>query len=131
LIDFYIWDMAKEIQDQMTVPTHCTRSCFYWFSRPSILSFIVLLHKIISFYNKNWDIPIDANGTGFDFFLWATFAWLLRAVSPLLTMISVFRFFWNLLTYLHFKSRHFKTIVVVYIEAKPKWNLNTVKNVNS
>lgn len=29
LIDFYIWDMAKEIQDQMTVPTHCTRSCFY------------------------------------------------------------------------------------------------------
>lgn len=29
LIDFYIWDMAKEIQDKMTVPTHCTRSCFY------------------------------------------------------------------------------------------------------
>ncbi|RCH88667.1 hypothetical protein CU098_009156 [Rhizopus stolonifer] len=29
LIDFYVWDMAKEIQDQMTVPTHCTRSCFY------------------------------------------------------------------------------------------------------
>ncbi|CEG63302.1 hypothetical protein RMATCC62417_00468 [Rhizopus microsporus] len=29
LIDFYVWDLAKEIQDQMTVPTHCTRSCFY------------------------------------------------------------------------------------------------------
>ncbi|KAI8977504.1 hypothetical protein BDF20DRAFT_875247 [Mycotypha africana] len=29
LIDFYVWDMAKDIQDQMTVPTHRTRSCFY------------------------------------------------------------------------------------------------------
>ncbi|KAG1452829.1 hypothetical protein G6F56_007721 [Rhizopus delemar] len=29
LIDFYVWDLAKEIQDEMTVPTHCTRSCFY------------------------------------------------------------------------------------------------------
>ncbi|KAG1146581.1 hypothetical protein G6F37_001218 [Rhizopus arrhizus] len=29
LIDFYVWDLAKEIQDQMIVPTHRTRSCFY------------------------------------------------------------------------------------------------------
>ncbi|KAI8974944.1 hypothetical protein BDB01DRAFT_378985 [Pilobolus umbonatus] len=29
LIDFYIWDLAKEIQNQMIIPTHCTRSCFY------------------------------------------------------------------------------------------------------
>ncbi|KAL0086629.1 hypothetical protein F4703DRAFT_1847916 [Phycomyces blakesleeanus] len=29
LIDFYIWDFAKEHQDDMLVPTHCTRSCFY------------------------------------------------------------------------------------------------------
>ncbi|KAI8093723.1 uncharacterized protein BX664DRAFT_295627 [Halteromyces radiatus] len=29
LIDFYIWDLAKEIQNQLTVPTHHTRSCFY------------------------------------------------------------------------------------------------------
>ncbi|KAG0168294.1 hypothetical protein DFQ28_009251 [Apophysomyces sp. BC1034] len=29
LLDFYIWDFAKEHQDEMMVPTHCTRSCFY------------------------------------------------------------------------------------------------------
>ncbi|KAI8147595.1 hypothetical protein BJV82DRAFT_507767 [Fennellomyces sp. T-0311] len=29
LIDFYIWDTAKELQDQMTVPIHRTRSIFY------------------------------------------------------------------------------------------------------
>ncbi|KAI7862222.1 hypothetical protein BDF14DRAFT_1858292 [Spinellus fusiger] len=29
LLDFYIWDFAKENQDEMMVPTHCTRSCFY------------------------------------------------------------------------------------------------------
>jgi hypothetical protein len=29
LIDFYIWDLAKEIQDELTVPTHHTRSCYY------------------------------------------------------------------------------------------------------
>ncbi|KAI7860625.1 hypothetical protein BDC45DRAFT_492409 [Circinella umbellata] len=29
LIDFYIWDTAKELQDQMIVPIHRTRSIFY------------------------------------------------------------------------------------------------------
>ncbi|KAI8328758.1 hypothetical protein BC941DRAFT_463890 [Chlamydoabsidia padenii] len=29
LIDFYIWDLAKEIQDELTVPTHHTRSWYY------------------------------------------------------------------------------------------------------
>ncbi|KAI9485058.1 hypothetical protein BDB00DRAFT_851687 [Zychaea mexicana] len=29
LMDFYIWDTAKELQDQMTVPIHRTRSIFY------------------------------------------------------------------------------------------------------
>lgn len=29
LIDFYIWDSAKEMQDQMVVPIHRTRSIFY------------------------------------------------------------------------------------------------------
>ncbi|KAI8069348.1 hypothetical protein BC940DRAFT_236848 [Gongronella butleri] len=29
LIDFYIWDLAKEIQNDMTLPTHRTRSWFY------------------------------------------------------------------------------------------------------
>lgn len=29
LIDFYIWDTAKEIQDYLTVPIHRTRSIFY------------------------------------------------------------------------------------------------------
>ncbi|KAI8381335.1 uncharacterized protein BYT42DRAFT_566163 [Radiomyces spectabilis] len=29
LLDFYIWDHAKEIQDDMIVPTHRTRSHFY------------------------------------------------------------------------------------------------------
>ncbi|ORX56782.1 hypothetical protein DM01DRAFT_1303086 [Hesseltinella vesiculosa] len=29
LIDFYIWDLAKEIQNDMTIPTHRTRSWFY------------------------------------------------------------------------------------------------------
>ncbi|KAF7732775.1 hypothetical protein EC973_000048 [Apophysomyces ossiformis] len=29
LLDFYIWDFAKEYQDKMLIPTHRTRSCFY------------------------------------------------------------------------------------------------------
>ncbi|CAO3636469.1 unnamed protein product [Cunninghamella blakesleeana] len=29
LIDFYIWDLAKEIQTDLTIPTHCTRSVYY------------------------------------------------------------------------------------------------------
>ncbi|CAO3613519.1 unnamed protein product [Cunninghamella echinulata] len=29
LIDFYIWDLAKEIQTDFIIPTHCTRSVYY------------------------------------------------------------------------------------------------------
>ncbi|KAI9323118.1 UPF0553 protein C9orf64-like protein [Dichotomocladium elegans] len=29
LVDFYVWDTAKELQDQMAVPTHRTRSIYY------------------------------------------------------------------------------------------------------
>lgn len=29
LIDFYIWDSAKRMQDQMVVPIHRTRSIYY------------------------------------------------------------------------------------------------------
>lgn len=29
LLDFYIWDFAKEIQGQVDIPTHRTRSVYY------------------------------------------------------------------------------------------------------
>lgn len=29
LIDFYIWDLAKEIQNDLIIPTHNTRSVYY------------------------------------------------------------------------------------------------------
>lgn len=29
LVDFYIWDTAKEIQEQMNIPIHRTRSIYY------------------------------------------------------------------------------------------------------
>lgn len=29
LVDFYIWDTAKEIQEQMDIPIHRTRSIYY------------------------------------------------------------------------------------------------------